>query len=171
MQLPPNLHNNTGWMGFFAYALYTVEKQAAEYSTIVLNLFGVSAAGEAPYRAYPQSRDIFFGSRRLLVFYIPCLLFGLNQCSDIWASFQSNNPRVVMKVEMCGIRIVYEQDIEEFVETLVQCMLECPNEYHQSYHLNLLAQVTESQGCDHGTDFSCSFTLQRLIILLSYIRT
>jgi hypothetical protein len=158
-------------MGFSIYALYTVDKQPAgtgQDSTISLSFSGLSAGDQdqapfTPFQASPLSRDIFFGSRRLLVFYIPRLLFGLNQCSEILASFQSNNPGVV-KVEMCGSRLVYEEDIEEFVETLVQGMLECPNEYHVSYHQNLLAQVAELQGCDHGKDFSCSFTLQRLII-------
>jgi hypothetical protein len=169
MQLPPDLHNNTRWMGFSVYALYSVYKQPAgsgQDSTIILSFSGLSAgeAPSAPYMAFPLSKDIFSGSRRLLVFYIPRVLFGLNQCSELWASFQSNNPGVV-KVERCGIRLVYEEDIEESVETLVQCMLECPDEYHESYYRNLFAQVVELQGCDHGKDFCCSFSLQRLIIV------
>jgi hypothetical protein len=167
--LPPDLHNNTRWMGFSVYALYTIYKQPATSSqdpTILLSFSGLLAgeAPVAPYMAFPLSQDIFSGSRRLLVFYIPRVLFGMNQCSDIWASFQSNNPRV-LKVEMCGIRLVYEEDIEEFVETLVQCMLEGPDAYHEFYYRHLFAQVVELQGCDHGKDFSCSFSLQRLMFL------
>jgi hypothetical protein len=151
MKLPPDFHNNTRWAGFSVYALYRIEKQLAgsglEYSTTCLSFSGVLAGGEAPstpYMAFPLSRDNFVGSRRLLIFYIPRVLFQMNRCTEIWASFQSNNP-LVLKVEMCGIRLVYEQDIDEFVQTLVQCMLGCPDECHEFYYQNLLARVEELQ--------------------------
>ena len=60
-----------------------------------------------------------------------------------------------MKVRECGIRLVYEQDVEEFMETLVQCMLGSPEACHDCFYQNLSHQV------DNRKAFGCSTSLQR----------
>ena len=172
MELPPDLHDNSRWLGFTVYALYTIEKQGDAFSyeqdstnsTILLRFSSLSASDEvsfAPYTAFPLSRDTFDeSSQRLLVFYIPRLLLGMNRCSHIGALFESDNPGV--QIGMCGIRLVYEKNVEEFVQTLVEYMLGTPEDYHQSIYLNLMNQLGKLQGCNHGADFCCTFTLERL---------
>uniref|UniRef100_A0A7N2LDE7 Uncharacterized protein n=1 Tax=Quercus lobata TaxID=97700 RepID=A0A7N2LDE7_QUELO len=59
-------------------------------------------------------------SGRLVVFYIPRWGFQLKQCDHIGASFESSDPTV--QFEMCGICLVYEQNVPEFVQFLVECM-------------------------------------------------
>ncbi|XP_050281499.1 TMV resistance protein N-like [Quercus robur] len=171
MELPPDLHDNSRWLGFTVYALYTIGKQGDAFSykqdstnsTILLRFSSLSASDEvsfAPYTAFPLSRDIFGeSSQRLLVFYIPRLLFGMNRCSHIGALFESNNPGV--QIGMCGIRLVYEKNVEEFVQTLVEYMLGTPEVYHQAIYLNLIDQLGKLQGCNHGEDFCCTFTPER----------
>lgn len=168
MELPPNLHDNLTWMGFTIFASYTVDKQRAGWSykqnsSIFLHFYGFSASDEvplAPYIAFPLSRDVFDeSSRRLLVFYIPRARFQLNCSSHIRASFGSDNQ--VVKVETCGIRIVYEQDVEQFVQTLVQCMLEIPVAYRPSLYQNLLHQLALLQDCNHERGFCSSFLSER----------
>ncbi|KAK7821177.1 hypothetical protein CFP56_037905 [Quercus suber] len=97
--------------------------------------------------------------QRLLVFYIPRLLFQLSSCSHIAALFKSNGPGV--KVDMCGIRLVYEQDVNKFVQTLVEYMIECPEAYHQSISLNLLDQIGMMQDCNHEKDDGCALNPER----------
>ena len=169
MQLPSDLHDNSRWMGFTVYAIYTVQKQEAGLScmqdfTILLRFSCLSTIDEVPlltYTAFPLSRDAFDeSSQRLLVFYIPRLLCEMNRCSHIEALFESDNPS--LEVEMCGIRLVYEQDVEDFVQTLVEYMLGNPDVYHPAIYENLEVQLRKLQGCNHGKDFSCSFTQERL---------
>jgi hypothetical protein len=167
MELPPNLLDNSTWMGFTIFAFYTVDKQRAgssykQDSTIFLSFCSLPAGDEvplAPYIAVSFSRDIFVELSRLLVFYKPRMLFQLNPCSHIWASFGSDNRDV--KVEMCGICLVYEQDVEGFVQILVQCMLETPDAYQPSLYQNLLAQLAQFQDCNHEKGFCSSFFLER----------
>lgn len=58
---------------------------------------------------------------------------------------------------LCGIRLIFAQDIEEFADILVQCRVGSLNAYLIQY---LLDKERRSQGCDHEKDFSCTFSLQ-----------
>lgn len=169
MDLDPNLHDNSRWMGFTVFAFYSVNEQRAsssykQDSTIFLRFFSLSTGGEVPLAtgiAFPLSRDVFVEStQRLLVFYIPRERFQLNRCSHIWASFAIDNQAV--KVEMCEIRLVCEHDVEEFVQTLVQCILEIPDAYHPSLYQNLSVQLEQLQGCNHEVGFCRSLSSNRL---------
>uniref|UniRef100_A0A2N9HQ95 Uncharacterized protein n=1 Tax=Fagus sylvatica TaxID=28930 RepID=A0A2N9HQ95_FAGSY len=63
----------------------------------------------------------------------------------------------------CGIRLVYEEDVEEFVQTLVQCMLRSSVAYHEFFYQNLSHQVEEMvAGFDNRKDVGCSSSLQRI---------
>ena len=70
-----------------------------------------------------------------MVFYIPHLFLSLAGCRHVGASFERNNPGVMVKE--CGIRLVFEQDVEEFMETLVQCMLGSPDAYHDFFFIKI----------------------------------
>ena len=166
MELPPNLHNNSAWLGFTVYAFYTIQKQQdglgyKQDSRIFLHFFGLSdEVPHAPYTAFPLAQENFDeSSPRLLIFYIPRVLFKLNQFSCIGVIFESNDPGV--EVKMCGICIVYEQNVKEFVQTLVEHMIGCPGKYHHSTVMNLLDQVGMTQECNHEKDNFCSFSPER----------
>ena len=169
MQLPSNLHDNSRWLGFTIYALYTTQMQRNGFkckrdSTIFLRYYSLSASDEvsfAPYTAFPLSRDVFDeSSLRLVVFYIPRRGFQLKQCDHIGASFESSDPAV--QFEMCGIRLVYEQNVPEFVQTLVECMLGSPDANHQSFSLHLSDQLGMMQYCNHEKKNCCPFLPERL---------
>lgn len=175
MELPPTLHDNSTWLGFTIFAFYRVDEQQVGLSnkpdsTIFLRFSSLSASDEVPltpYIFYPFSRDVFVeSSQRLMVFYLPREHFQLNRCSHIWASFGSDNQAV--KVEMCGIRLVYEQDVQEFVQTMFQWMLETPIAYHPSLYQNLLVQLEQLQ--DHNPErvICSSFSSERLNLIGKY---
>ena len=168
-KLPSNLHDNSRWLGFTIYALYTTQMQRNGFnykqdSTIFLRYSSFSASDEvyfAPYTAFPHSGDVFDeSSLRLVVFYIPSLLFQLNRCSHIVASFESDDPCV--QVEKCGIRLVYRQDVAEFVQALVEYMLGSPDTNQHSFSKNLSHQLGMLQDCNHEKDYCCSFLPERL---------
>lgn len=168
MELPPNLHNNLTWIGLTIFTFYTVDKQrvGSSYkpdSTIFLHFSGLSASDEvllAPYGAFPCSRDVFVeSSQRLLVFYIPRKQFQLNHCSHICAQFQSDVQ--VVKFKMCGISLVYEQNVEEFLQTLVQCFLGTPDNYHPSLYQNILVQLEQLQDRYNERGFCSSLSPER----------
>ena len=167
MELPPDLHDNSRWLGLTIYASYTTQKQQAgldykQDSRIFLHFSGLSNEVPcAPYIAFPLGRDILDDSSpRLLIFYIPRSLFKLNQCSRIGVLFESNDPGVELK--MYRIYLVYEQNVDEFVQTLVEYILGCPEAYHHTFNMNLLDVVAMMQDCNHEKDNCCSFSLERL---------
>ena len=170
MDWPPNLHDNPRWMGLAVYALYTIDKQrdVSSYKqnpTVFLRIFSLSASGEVPLAPgidIPLSKDICMKPLQqiLSIFYIPRKVFQLNRCSHIWASFRSDNRDV--KVQMCGIRLVFEHDVEGYLQTLVQCMLEIPTADLPFFYRTLLSQVAEIRDCNHERGPCSSFSSERL---------
>ncbi|XP_035545900.1 uncharacterized protein LOC109003835 [Juglans regia] len=90
---------------------------------------------------FPLTRDIFRESHRLLVFHIPRLSFThkLNQQNAIRALFGTSSSDV--EAHVCGMRVVYEHQVEGFVQTVVDCILGSPKGYHQGYKRSLVHQV------------------------------
>ena len=79
----------------------------------------------------------------------------MNRCSHIGALFESNNPGA--QIGMCGIRLVYEKNVEEFVQTLVEYMLGTPEVYHQAIYLNLMNQLGKVAGLQPWSRFLLHF--------------
>ncbi|KAF3953720.1 hypothetical protein CMV_020863, partial [Castanea mollissima] len=132
IKLPTNLQRYGRWMGIAVCAYYTVQERLAISS---------------------DNKDL----TTFLNFYNPSVLLRLEECRHIGASFEHNKPDV--RVEECGLRLVYEQDVENFVQTLAQCMLESPDAYHECFHQNLLHQVEERVA---SKNFGFSSSLQRM---------
>ncbi|KAK7821183.1 hypothetical protein CFP56_037908 [Quercus suber] len=151
MQLPPDVHYNSTWLGFTVYALYGIQMKQAGYkldSTILLHYSGFQflLRHTQPFLSGDLSDE---SSQRLV----------LNRCNHIGALFKSGDPGV--QVEMCGIRLVYEQHVEEFVQTLVEYMLGSPDANHQSFSEHLSHQRRILQGCNHEKHYLCPFLPER----------
>ncbi|XP_075647663.1 TMV resistance protein N-like [Castanea sativa] len=172
IKLPRNLQSDERWMGIAVCIYYTVHNhnQPAISSdnqdlTSFLDFYTPLDGHRVHltrHRVFQDSKDIFVeSSHRILVFYIPHLFLCLEGCCHVGASFERNNPGVMVKE--CGIRLVFEQDVEDFMDTLVQCMLGSPDAYHDFFNQNLSHQVEERvAGFDNGKDFGCSSSLQRM---------
>ncbi|KAF3948949.1 hypothetical protein CMV_025115 [Castanea mollissima] len=166
IKLPTNLQNDGTWMGIAVCAYYTVHKQPGisgdnKDLASFLNFYNHLDSDRvclSRHRVFQESKDIFVESPyRILVFYIPQVLLRLGECRHIGASFEHDKPDV--RIEECGLRLVYEQDVENFVQTLAQCMLESPDAYHECFYQNLLHQVEEREA---SKDFGFSSSLQRM---------
>ena len=84
----------------------------------------------------------------------------MKRCSHIGALFESFNPGV--QIGMCGIHLVYEENVEEFVQTLVEYMLGSPDANHRSFSEHLSHQRRILQGCNHEKHYLCPFLPERL---------
>ncbi|KAK9995038.1 hypothetical protein SO802_024741 [Lithocarpus litseifolius] len=151
IKLPPNLQKDKKWIGIAVCASYNVKRQPVgsgdnQDLTSFLNFYNPLGSNRlclTRHKVFQDSRDVFVGSsHRILVFYIPHMFLRLPGYIEIEASFEPTNPGV--QVKECGIRLVFEQDIEEFVQTLVQCMLQSPEAYHSFYYQGLFNQVAET---------------------------
>ncbi|XP_050253813.1 uncharacterized protein LOC126699887 isoform X2 [Quercus robur] len=164
IKLPSNLQREGRWMGIAVCAYYTVQERPAisgdnKDLTSFLNFYNPLVSHRVcltRHRVFQESKDIFLeSSHRILVFYIPHVLLRLEKCRHIGASFEHNKPDV--QVKECGLRLVYEEDVENFVQTLAQCMLESPDA--ECFYQNLLHQVEERVA---SKDFGFSSSLQRM---------
>nr|XP_023903894.1 uncharacterized protein LOC112015694 [Quercus suber] len=164
IELPANLQRNGRWMGIAVCAYYTVQERPAisgdnKDLTSFLNFYNPLVSHRVcltRHKVFQESKDIFVdSSHRILVFYIPHVLLRLEECRHIGASFEHNKPDV--QVKECGLRLVYEQDVEKFVQTLAQCMLQSPDA--ECFYQNLLHQVEERVA---SKDFGFSSSLQRM---------
>jgi hypothetical protein len=76
----------------------------------------------------------------------------LNQHNSIRAMIISSSSGV--EAEVCGMRIVYQQQLEEFAQIIIDCILHSPVVYHQGYHQSLVNQVNSLPSSVHQAESS-----------------
>lgn len=126
LTLPPYLHNDEKWAGLSLYVVCSLP-QGVQRSRIYYECHlytPIEAAGvEALMHRLMlvSSFDDNVGSHRLLIVHIPRVRFPerLNRCRFIQALFGCRTPGV--KVEMCGMRLVYDQDLKGLIQTITHC--------------------------------------------------
>lgn len=189
ISLPPNLNDVEGWIGFALYASFAVHDKhqtVSRDSKISRSFFCLLCTDDGCLQSFivlPLTRDIFVESHRLLVLHIPRVFFThkLNQRKSIWPLFGGFNKSDMntinsdVEVEVCGMRMVFEQDLEELVQRIFDCISSSPDIYHQGYRQGLEDQVKRLSGYVHAQeesteplhgnrphDFDCFSSSQRL---------
>ncbi|BBH07355.1 Putative disease resistance TIR-NBS-LRR class protein [Prunus dulcis] len=132
--LPPNLHNDEKWAGLSLYVVYALPPGLPLFRTFYeCQLYTpVEAVGheQLMHRLMLSSPwDDNVGSHRLLIIHIPRVRFPerLNRCHFIQALFGCRTPGV--EVEMCGMRLVYNQDLKGLIQTITRCTNDRPAYY------------------------------------------
>ncbi|KAM1789782.1 hypothetical protein ACFX12_033909 [Malus domestica] len=121
--------------------------------------------------------SVISDKHHLLIVYIPRAmipeLFTQTSSRKICLSFITYRP--ALKVKICGLRILYKQDLQGFVQTIIQCILGSSdtllgyyNELVVKHWINLILEqrhkvLTEEkhspQECDHSTPHERKFQL------------
>lgn len=143
MSLPPNLYDDKRWIGFALYASFAVHNEhqtVSRDSKVSRSFFCLLCTEDGCLQSFivlPLTRDIFVESHRLLVLHIPRGFFThkLNQRKSIRALFGGFNSDV--EVEVCGMRMVFEGDLEGLVQRIFDCISSSPDIYHQGYRQGL----------------------------------
>lgn len=135
MALPPNLYNDTNWLGLALCAQFSIlEHPDANHSGLNLGIphyltcyLETDRGSVEPIHAYRTNNKELEWSYKLGGFiwlsYIPRGWFldeQLNECIRLEASIGSD--RGGLRVHKCGLRLVYEHDEEEFKQTIMHCM-------------------------------------------------
>ncbi|PQM35242.1 hypothetical protein Pyn_29420 [Prunus yedoensis var. nudiflora] len=106
----------------------------------------------------------------------------MNQWEGIIAAFSSVTKG--MEVELCGIRLVYEQDLKGLIQTITQYTINSPPVYYQrsdetvvlegGEHFSFLhmtgslLEKAKSMGSNFLDTVGCPFPLQRMVSGESY---
>ncbi|XP_042961209.1 uncharacterized protein LOC122295976 isoform X3 [Carya illinoinensis] len=141
VDLPPNLYDDKGWVGFAVSVSYVIRDQ----TSVSRNIFGHLDAYDDDlecFFVFPSTPDtIVAGPSRIFLFHLPRVFFTdkLNQRRKIRASFVTDDQN--MEVVMCGIRLVYKKDLIGLVHTIVDCVLRSPEIHLQSYLRSFENQV------------------------------
>ncbi|PRQ22478.1 putative toll-like receptor, P-loop containing nucleoside triphosphate hydrolase [Rosa chinensis] len=101
--------NDSKWMGYALCAVFEVFGSGWELSCVL------EVNGKEEYPAPLLSTDVQPVSDHLWLFYVSRdISFGTewqNSCNQLVFSFRNSGPSMVKK---CGVRLVYEQDVEEY---------------------------------------------------------
>ena len=87
-------------------------------------------------------------------------VFSWSSVITLELHFESSD--LAVQFEMCGICLVYEQNVPEFVQTLVECMLGSLDANHQYFSVSLSYQLGMMQYCNHEKENCCPFLPERL---------
>ncbi|KAL4600210.1 hypothetical protein ACB092_11G181800 [Castanea dentata] len=137
--LPPNVYNDSNWMGLALCAYVAIEAnldaflgiQNSETSYNLICHLETSIECAEPLHVHhitKEDRKLLQQGGFIWLSYIPRGSFrdSLNQCSRIEASVVIDFPGLVQK---CGFHLLYKHDEVEFKETIRQCMALFSNEH------------------------------------------
>ncbi|XP_024172352.1 TMV resistance protein N-like [Rosa chinensis] len=128
---PQNLHKSKKWMGFAIYASLVEEVgQTMEKDNYWVRVFVTPRTGDkfrlGVARVLKHVRPLSEEHHQLLVIYIPRaqipeVLFTqtLTTAMDFYIKISDS---AHVKVQTCGFRIVYQEDIQGFADTIIRCM-------------------------------------------------
>jgi hypothetical protein len=132
--IPWDLHNEERWMGFSMCAVFAIPYGSRDNLVPKLSCnftlhLDTNKGRLEPSIVLPLDIDILVESHRLIVFYLPRLMFPvkLNHCSHFCGTFECDRGDV--KAKMSGIRLLYKQDFEEFFHTIIECLSESQPKY------------------------------------------
>ena len=127
--LPPNLYNDSAWMGLVLCASFAVDVNLTahldilfpEYSFHLAYLLETNVATARPLDGYHLTKENLKMLQQGRFIWLSYISRGSirnypNQCSYIKASITTNCPG--LKVEQCRLRLVYSHDGEEFKQTI-----------------------------------------------------
>ena len=128
--LPTNVFDDESWVGFSLYVVLKISNLHKIYSgsetppmlQIDLHSHGSSISHITTFPDLP----IHPIDKQVLLFNAPRVYFRqeLNQCWGVSTLFRTSIPDV--DIEMCGIRVIYEQDLGDFVNVMTECELNSP---------------------------------------------
>ncbi|PRQ21570.1 putative P-loop containing nucleoside triphosphate hydrolase, leucine-rich repeat domain, L [Rosa chinensis] len=127
IEQPQNLHKSKKWMGFAICASLAKEVgQTMKKNYWVSGMVGArnslsTDVGQVHKHIRPLSEE----HHQLLVFYIPRAqipeaLFTQTLTTTMYFYIIIHSPYV--KVQRCGVRVVYQEDIQGFADTIILCM-------------------------------------------------
>ncbi|KAK9910640.1 hypothetical protein M0R45_034595 [Rubus argutus] len=123
-----DLYKDKKWVGFALYVAFT-QSSDSDFCCCLSRLSAFQ--GNTVHSVIRCHReDQFSGSRRLVLIHIPRARFPeqCNQCPQIFAEFNFIHP-AASEVEMCGIRVVYDEDVKGLVQTITQSTIRNPPVY------------------------------------------
>ncbi|CAL8169774.1 unnamed protein product [Prunus armeniaca] len=135
LALPQNLHNDEKWAGLSLYVVCSLPPGASLTTRTFYECHlytPIEAVGHNQLMHHlivSSPLDDNEGSHRLLIVHIPRVRFPehLNRCHFIQALFGCRTPGV--EVELCGMRLVYKEDLKGLIETITRCTNDRPAYY------------------------------------------
>ncbi|KAM5574594.1 disease resistance protein RUN1 [Rosa sericea] len=175
IQLPPHesLHKSKKWMGFALCTSLVVDKHTAKKDYVGSCRFQWGRSHAIGFNLTLDFRPFMIAdAHQLLVFYLPRAvipqLFIEASSREIFTSYETGSPGV--KVQICGLRILYKQDLQGFVQTITHCILRSSGAPFEVYNklvvedwLSLVRlpshKFNASRDCDSSTRHKRQFEL------------
>lgn len=142
--LPWDLYKDKKWVGIALYVVFTVPPTGKDF--VCRCHLSTSTGALLHLVTLCPNQDNFVGSRRLCFIHIPRARFTeqWNQCRyiaarfEVSARFEEFTPGV--EVDMCGMRLVYAQDLNGLIQTITHCTIRNPPVYFSRDNKTLVSQ-------------------------------
>ena len=151
--LPPNLFDDNTWLGVDVYAVLSSRSsgllnnlKTESPPLIVVRFHGSKGSFSA---GAPLDLHTFLGCEpyQLVLLHVPRVRFSrqiFNQSRHIWSVFEVTIPGQVA-IDICGIRLVYEQDLNRLIDTITECTLGTPDVLHPGYYRDFSRFISEEE--------------------------
>ncbi|KAM6565485.1 hypothetical protein CsatA_024613 [Cannabis sativa] len=142
--LSPNLLDNKKWLGFGLYVMFRTKNidnnlvtKSSSSSSLVVHL-RMEPSGMQHKTQFLIKQDYLVQQQQqhgLVVLNVPRVHFiemlSKNGGGYVSALFAISDNQ--FEIEICGIRKVYENDVENFVQTIIECTMQSPRVHHEIY--------------------------------------
>ena len=137
------MYNDETWKGFaicavLAFPAYSSGNTDSRTSTDIMLHLDSNEGCLEPNLVIPLPASAFVESHQLVVEHVPPMMLPtkLNQWSHIRATVECNGPDV--ESVMCGVHIMYKQDVEGFIQAMVECLSAIPEAKRVDYYRSLV---------------------------------
>ena len=160
------MFDDNTWVGVDVYAVFTwrpsglLSNLDPETSSFIVCFHGNERISHGHEYSFHGRKDSFhaqvplvldgiFGSEphQLVVMHVPRLQFSpqiFSQSGHIWAYFRVSMPDHV-SIDVCGMRLVYKQDLRGLIDTITECILRSPDVFHRGYYRDFSRFVSEAE--------------------------
>ncbi|KAF3432385.1 hypothetical protein FNV43_RR27125 [Rhamnella rubrinervis] len=152
--LPKDLFDDKSWVGFSLYVVLKMRPSDLHkiYSDSetppVLHIDMHSHGSSITHITTFTDLSILPHSRQIFLFNAPRVYFTekLNQCWGVSTLFRTSIPD--WEIQMCGIRVIYEQDLGDVVNMITECELNTsPDDEHQESRYQAYVDLVQNLLC------------------------
>ncbi|KAA0039330.1 TMV resistance protein N-like [Cucumis melo var. makuwa] len=137
VKIPVNIEKDRKWMGLAMFVVFSISEKAScycfEYEIQTKeNIISTQRHFISTDQVLEHSNQILFVAFEPRYNWYPYDELKSSSSNHVYINFNTNGAR--MRVEFCGARLVYQQNVEGLIHTILNCIAESGDELYEHYN-------------------------------------
>ncbi|CAK9313936.1 unnamed protein product [Citrullus colocynthis] len=140
VKIPVNMDKDKKWMGLAMFVVVSISEKASchcfEYEIQTKEKIISTQRHSIPTEVVEYSNQILFTVFEPRYNWYPYDDLKSSSFNHVYINFNTNGER--MRVELCGARLVYQQNVEGLIHTIVNCIVGSGDELYEYYNQQIV---------------------------------